>query len=148
MGEADLLIQVNAILEQPHVSSSSVLDGPILAWRPVEVPMGPVIDPTFDMSSEGPTLYTNKVVKDVQCCNCAKKLEVGEEETVPKLDISWLKFLCAGLCHIEDSLLFWIVDGVGEGKVGVAVLSQIVMGNGLECVLHEYGRLTADARGF
>ena len=45
LGEADLGIQVHTILEQPGVSSSCVLDGPVSAQRSIEVPASLIIDP-------------------------------------------------------------------------------------------------------
>ena len=114
LGEADLSIQVYAILEQSCISRSSALDGFIFPQRAIEVPTGPVVDPVFNMSLEGPTLHTDGVVEDVQHCNHTKELEVGEEETVPKLDISQLSSLHTGSHHIKDHLLFRIADCVGE----------------------------------
>ena len=48
-------------------------------------------------------LHTGGIVGDMQCCDCAEELEVSEEETVPKPDVSWLRSLCAGPCRIKDT---------------------------------------------
>ena len=58
-------MQVHTILEQPSISCSHILDSPVFAWQPVEVTAGPVIDPSFNVSLDGPMLHADRVVKDI-----------------------------------------------------------------------------------
>ena len=146
--EADLLIQVHAVLEQPCVPSSCVLDHSILARRPVEVSLGPVVYPLLYVSSDGVALHADWVVKDVQRCDRTEELEVGEVETVTKLKVSQLRPLCTGPGRIKDCLLLWVSHGAEESKTRIAVLCQVMMRDGLESVLDKHHGLATNPRGF
>ena len=94
----------------------------------------------FWASRQSPSLLdpsTEVVLTDMWHCNHAEELEVSKEEVVSKLDISWLRILCAYLCSIEDRLLFGIVSSVGEHQTRIAVPGWV-----------KHGKLAVDARGF
>ena len=116
LGEANLLIQVHAVLEQPCIPSSCIPNRSSLAQRPVEVSLGPIIYPPLYVSTKGLTFHTDGVVEDVRHHDCAKELEVSEVEAVTKLKVSWLRPLCTGPGHIKDCLLFRIVSRVEESQ--------------------------------
>ena len=60
------------------------------------------------VSLEGLALHADWVVKDVQYHDCAKEFEVGEVETITKLEVSQLRPSGTGPGSIEDHLLFRI----------------------------------------
>ena len=148
LGKANLLVQVHTVLEQPCIPSSHILDCSILTWRPVEVPMGPIVDLSLYVSTEGLVFHAGKIVEDVWRHNHTKELEVGKVKTVTKLGVGCLWPLCTGLGGIEDRFLFRIVHGVEESQVGMTVFHQVTTWDSLEGVLDEHHRLTTNARGF
>ena len=108
LGEANLLIQVHAVLEQPRIPSHRVPNCSGLTRRPVEVILGPVVDSSFYVSMESLALHANGIIKDMCCRDHSKELEVGEVETVTEMEVGWLRPLRAGPSCIKDCLLLGI----------------------------------------
>ena len=147
MGEADLLVQIHTVLEQPCVTSSHILDCPVLTWRSIEVPTGPIVDPSLNVSMEGLAFHTDRVVKDMRHCDHTEELEVNEVETITYLDVGRLRPLHTGPGCIKDHLLFRVAHGAEESKVRVTVLCQVTTRDCLEGVLDKHCRLTMNTVG-
>ena len=148
LGEADLLVQVHTVLEQPCVTSHCILDHPVLARRPVEVPVGPIIDPSLNVSMKGLVFHTDRIVEDMRHHDRTEELEVGEVETITYLDVGQLRPLHTGPGCIKDCLLFWVARGAEESKTRVTVLHWVTMSDCLEGVLDEHHGFAMNTRGF
>ena len=94
--EANLFIQVHAVLEQSRITSSRVPNRSSLARRPVKVISGPVVYPTLYVGTQSLALHADRIVEDVRHGNRAEELEVGKKETVTELEVGWLRPLCTG----------------------------------------------------
>ena len=148
LGEADLLIQVHAILEQPCVPSCRVPNRSSLARGPIEVVLDPIVDPPLYVSMKSLALHADRVIKDMQCCYRTKELEVGEVEIITKLEIGRLRPLRTGPGCVKNHLLLRIACGVEESQARVTVLRQFAMRDGLEGALNKHGGFTMNTRGF
>ena len=147
LGEANLLIQVHAILEHPCVPSCRVPNHSSLARGPIEVVLGLIVDPPLYVSMKSLALHADRVIKDMQCCYRAEELEVGEVEIITKLEIGRLRPLHTGPGCVKNRLL-WIACGVEESQARVTVLCRFATRDGLEGALNEHGGFTMNTRGF
>ena len=90
--------------------------------------------------------HTDGVIEDVCRRDHSKELEVGEVETVTKLEVSWLRPLHTGPSCIKDRLLLRITRGVKEGQTRMTVFRRVATRDGLEGVLDEHGGFTVNTR--